>query len=989
MRIGHLLGIGALCAALCGTGQAAIITSVAGGGWNGQYATRISLQYTKAIAIIGSDHMYVADLVHVYRIDPDGLTRVIAGTDTPGYSGDGGPATAAQINDPTALAVDAAGNVYFADTGNNRVRRIGTDGIITTVAGTGVIGAAVDGPATASPVSYPSGLAIGPDGLLYIADSGNERVRRLNADGTLQTVAGGGSNGFGDGGPATGAYISTVRGLAFDRAGALYLVGSERIRRIGTDGIITTVAGGGFSTDDGPVLNARLSSPWGLTVDAFGNLYVTETGTSRVRKIANGSIVTVAGRMNGGYLDGDGGEATLASLNRPHAVATDSEGNVYIADSLNARVRKLALAGTGLPRTGEFPFQAAQGMNVAITPMRVKVGDVTGDGRDDIVLVQGSASSINPAIDNRVAVYPRKPGGGFADPIIVKFFPDQRLITPDLHLADMNRDGIDDIVIGHRLGVSILLGNRNGTLTSRNSYLSTPSSLDGSVAVLDVNRDGYLDVAHQRSDVGNPGARDFNVFFGSPGGAIMSLAPINTSLRGGYPLHAIDVNDDGIKDLVAMVGGRLYLFLHDGISGFKSEVYFGEGVAYIGSGDFDDDGRINIVDSAGNEPSYAVWVLGQRMVTNYLLSELTGADMDGDGRDDLIAVAKDKLFFYRQNDFGLSEASIASASLGRIAVGDLNGDGCKDVVGTTTNASFVQIHYGKNCVNSKPASSDIEGNGRSDLIWRDDARQHVAIWGMSGAERLYGVGHNVPPEWRVIATGDFNGDRKLDLIWTDGVSMQLWQGRGDGYFDGVMMRGYPSGYRVVATGDITGDGNADLLWRNDANTAMGLWAMNGAQVIDSQSYSTSPDWWVAGSGDLSGDGRLDLIWTNGASMQLWRAVGDKIFAGDTMPDFPQGWELGAVGDVTGDGKADLLWRLPGQPHVAAWAMDGAARLSGAPYLIDANWRIAQSGDYNGDGVTDLIWTDGSRMRLWQAVPGGGFGELEMPAYPLGWSTIRR
>ncbi|WP_408951921.1 FG-GAP-like repeat-containing protein [Lysobacter sp. Hz 25] len=1000
MRTITALTVGAFCAAFSSASPGADITTVAGGGRGGSYATRVELTYPQNIAITPAGEIYLAEAAIIRHIAPDGRTRVIAGTGTMGYAGDGMAAIDAQLNVPGAIAIDAAGNVYIADTYNQRIRKIDTGGIIHTVAGTGVAGAASDGIATQSPLNYPTGLAIGPDGLLYIADTRNHVIRRLDADGRLTTVAGSGAGGSsGEGVPALQAALSSPHGLAFDAAGALYIAdtGSARVRKLGTDGLIVTVAGGGAVQNGSVALEAKLDVPRSVAVDANGQLFVLESEGSRLRRVKDGAIATVAGRANIPGFGGDGGDATEALVKRPYGVATDSDGNAYIADTENNRVRKVALASRGLPRHNGSTLLPQAALPVPGTATLVEVGDVTGDGRDDIVVATGYGDLPNAPLVHKVVVYARQAGGGLAAPVSASYENEFPYGKSDMALADLNGDGIQDILIGMRSGVSVFLGSRDGTLAGRHFPLPSLRGLGGSLAVMDVNRDGKPDVVHQVDDLGDSNGSDYNVLLGSGDGRLGAATPIATTVRGGAKILAADLTDDGIEDIVAVSSSsnRVFMFEHDGGSGFKpAQEMLWSNIMEINVGDFDDDQYLDLVSAYYNSPYDTIVVeRSQAGALEYIpaphaFADSQVADLDGDRRDDLVTLASNRIAVYQQTDFGLSEETAYPAPGARdLATGDVNGDGCRDVV-AASNTEGLLIYYGQQCKPSALALGDIDGDNRSDLLWRDDARQHVAIWKMDGAARVEGIGHAVPPDWRVLATGDFQGDRQLDLVWTNGTQMQLWEGLGNGHFRGEAMADYPAGWRVVAVGDINGDGNADLLWRNESNTAAALWAMKGPQVIASASYVTSPDWWVAGSGDLSGDGRLDVIWTNGQQMQLWRAGAGLGFVGDAMPDYPQGWELTAAGDVSGDGRADLMWRHPELGHFAVWAMDGGTRVYGRGYQPGPTWRVAQTGDFSGDGRTDIVWSNGSVMQLWQS-QGDGFIGVEMPAYPTGWSVIRR
>lgn len=318
-------------------------------------------QYFEGLAIDAQDNLYATEFrgSMVLKIAPDGTAVTLAGTDDPGYSGDGGPASAAQLNGPSGVALDKAGNIFIADTGNHRIRKITADGKIQTIAGTGVCSASGDGgPALAATICAPAQIVFDAAGNLYFSDYINAKVRKITPDGIMQTIAGSGRrdllpSNVGDGGPAIRASFGSVSGLAFDSSGATYVsdAGNFRIRRITADGIIQTIAGNGQfgdTGDGGPALDARLI-PGPLAFDPAGSLYVIAS-TNKIRKITpDGRILPFAGKGFGtGPIrsQGDGGPATEATLNEPGAVAFDAKGNTYIADSSSARIRKVDTSGT-------------------------------------------------------------------------------------------------------------------------------------------------------------------------------------------------------------------------------------------------------------------------------------------------------------------------------------------------------------------------------------------------------------------------------------------------------------------------------------------------------------------------------------------------------------------------------------------------------------------------------------------------------------------
>jgi uncharacterized protein (TIGR03437 family) len=290
----------------------------------------------------------------------------IAGTPgTGGYSGDGGPANTAQLNGPCALAVDNAGNLYIADSLNFRVREMAIGGNINTVVGTGTAGDTT-GTATSSQIRNPCGLLLDRSGNLYVADTTNHEVKKVSG-GALSKIAGTGTAGFSlDGNPAVNAQLNNPTGLALNAAGVLFIADTynQRVRHIDTSGIIQTVVNftgtQGYLGDGGAAIAAELNNPQGLAMDAAGNLYIADTDNGVIRKVPPdfSTISTVAGNGTNGY-SGDGGPATQAQLSNPKDVAVDAAGNLYIADTTNCRIRVVTpdgiihtVAGNGTPGYG-------------------------------------------------------------------------------------------------------------------------------------------------------------------------------------------------------------------------------------------------------------------------------------------------------------------------------------------------------------------------------------------------------------------------------------------------------------------------------------------------------------------------------------------------------------------------------------------------------------------------------------------------------------
>jgi len=342
------------------TGQETVVAGSGGLGFAGDGQTGDLAQFhtPRDVAVDAAGNVYVADVFNhrIRRIDAlTGVVTTVAGTGGFGYNGDGIPATSAPLADPHGIVFDAAGNLFIADRSNNRIRRVdAVTGLITTVAGTGTPGYSGDGgPATAAQLHFPWDIAFDAAGRLYIAEFKNHRVRRVDTNGTIATVAGDGTAGFsGDGGLATAAQLDHPVGVAV-RGSDLYIadVVNERIRHVDlTTGIISTFAGTtfGFSGDGGPATAAKLNSPFSVAVDSSGTVYIADRDNQRVRQVESGIIDTIAGTGQRGF-SGDGGLAVDAQFGAPVGpvgIARDNAGNLYVADADANRIRRIALDGT-------------------------------------------------------------------------------------------------------------------------------------------------------------------------------------------------------------------------------------------------------------------------------------------------------------------------------------------------------------------------------------------------------------------------------------------------------------------------------------------------------------------------------------------------------------------------------------------------------------------------------------------------------------------
>ena len=348
--------------------KAQIISTIAGNGapgykGEGIMATKAEINGQTGAAMDRLGNLFVTDFNNnrIRKISTTGVITTIAGTENSGYTGDGGPATVARLSGPSGIVVDAAGVVYFADRGNNCVRKIGPDGIISTIAGTGEASGGYSGnggPAIHAKLQGPGSLAMDAAGNLYISDCDNNCVRKVNTAGIITLYAGSGFGAgtgtgdySGDGGAATAARLNQPSGIALDQAGNLYIADcfNHCIRKVNTKGIISTIAGNrqpGFTGDAGRARLAEINYPYGVAADAKGNIYISDHGNNRIRMVnKEGIISTIAGNGNADY-SGDGGQAAASAINEPTFVYSDRFNNLFIGDNANNRIRYIELTPT-------------------------------------------------------------------------------------------------------------------------------------------------------------------------------------------------------------------------------------------------------------------------------------------------------------------------------------------------------------------------------------------------------------------------------------------------------------------------------------------------------------------------------------------------------------------------------------------------------------------------------------------------------------------
>lgn len=737
-----------------------IITTIAGGGspvsgnGDGGPATLARLQEPVALAVDPSGNVFVTERYgfKVRRIDANGIITTVAGNGQQMYDGDGKPATSAAI-DVRGIAVDSAGNLYVSDGTNRRIRKVAPSGVISSLVSNGLI--------------FPTHMAVSPTGEVHVLDQ--LKIWKVTSSGALKLVAGTGIYGSaGDGGPATSAQLGNPSALAFDRAGRLHIVdNNDRVRRIALDGMISTIAGTGPFRLDPVALNSRIHSPTGLAVDSQGNTYVALRnnlvrtvspagiiGDAVVRVIDSGGMVI--GAPSG--FSGDGGPALDALLYEPEALAVDTHDNLYIADTRNHRVRKVTRTPTTRTPSGLNAFAPQKIYGVGSLVRHVAIGDITGDGRQDALLTTSSWSGpyVEPDKDLRVWLFVQKADGTLAPPKGYAFEGDANggRTGSGLDTGDFNGDGFEDVVVGTLTGITAFLGSSSG-LQPGLAYHSQTAGAQAvhSLTVIDVDRDGRLDVvtlSGGRSEGGSSPSDRIGLltYYGNGTGGFtrQSFRPRPANVNWGS-LRATDVNHDGFLDLTSSwrdiidgyYRGGFEVTLHDGVSSLggvqrwqpAEPLSWGPGYAL---GDFDGDGRKDaIVSYSQNTPSAKYAQFKQQRDGSFsevdswpafdVPDELISADMNNDGRDDLLVIhgGWSSIGYMQQLPHGGLDVEIkyeveqsGNPDMPALAVGDLTGDGCLDVAMADRNYGLVVLE-GRNCMIRANGSQPLTPGGWGSL----------------------------------------------------------------------------------------------------------------------------------------------------------------------------------------------------------------------------------------------------------------------------------
>lgn len=901
------------------------------GGWvgDGLPATSAAITTPTGIAFDSHGNGYVAQFgeSRIRKISADGtMVTTLVGDGIPGFSGDGGPAVNARISKPFGLVIDANDNLYFADAGNGRVRKVSPNGIITTIAGNGSNQHSGDGgPATSAGMKQPYGLAFDAAGNLFVSDWQDNRIRKVTPGGTISTVAGNGTAGFsGDGGSALQASLNLPEGMSVDQAGNLYVADAlnNRIRMITPAGIISTVAGNGStasSGDGGPATQAGIYYPFNVIVDPEGGLVIGDTNCY-LRRVVAGTISTVAGN---GSCDGQGatGPALGAGIGAPEGMAFDAEGDFFFADPDHGVIRRIY--------TDTFAIETVAG-----------IGNYRGDGTPALDAVIGGMSSV--MVD------------GSGNTLFAEGFPNRRvrMVTPagiihtlagngDWYTGDSNvpalstgmdnpmgvvKDASGNIYFADRSANVVRKVASGGTVTTIAGSGAEGFSGDGGdplIAGMDP-WDLALDAAGNLyiADRANHRIRKL-----TPAGVLSTVAGTGTAGFGGDGGAATAAALDRPTALAIDALGSLYVY--DQRNNRIRRIAGGKIATVAGNGSFD-------LAGAGNG--------GPALQAS--LGNVKGLALDRNG---ILYLAQGD-HFRRVTPDGRINALPWSGYMNDVAA-DAHGS----VHVATAGGHLVRVDV------LAPVPSDFaedDAEGRSDLFWHNVSTGANSIWYDANSRTNQAVTRITDVAWQVDAIGDFDRDGRSDLfwrhhgtgagaIWSGGNSLERWN-----------VPRMPVAWQVVAADDFDGDDVDDLLWRNSSTGANELWRSGDAATKMPMIGVTNLAWKIVGSGDFDGDGRADILWRNdqtGANT-VWKG-GNGLTAQSLTGVTNTAWIVAGVGDFTGDGRADILWRQSQTGSNVIWKSGNSATPQTVTGVTNTAWEVVAVGDYDGDNRADIFWRE--------------------------------
>lgn len=648
-----------------------------------------------------------------------------------------------------------------------------------------------------------------------------------------------------------------------------------------------------------------------------------------------------------------------------------------------------ALAGTGMAAAATYELaEVAPRRSLGSWVSAVAIGDVSGDGLDDVVV--GTTFYFDEENDYQLFVFFQNPDGGLDDPLKFKYAESSNSV--DVKIGDLDNDGIMDVVAGHSGALTVLLADGVGGF--RQASIVTPvTSTATNIKLLDVNADGNLDVIAQYWDEGA------SLLLGDGMGGVASARPLATGGRGYNDMATGDLTGDGRPDLVVVSqqSNQFHVYPHDGTDGFRAGIAYPVpssvwGLSAVAVGDFNSDGWNDIaVTGGGNNPGPGVWLYAgsstgvpdapRKLLTHDIPNALISADLDHDGRSDLLVGHRGwaTVGRYMQGEEGLGAELLTNTVFDgdppALAVGDVNDDGCTDAAIADHNYGLIMLH-GRSCAPTK-AVSDFDGDGRSDLFWRQGASGANVIWKGADNRNPQQVVQVTNPAWQVKGHGDFDGDGRSDVLWRHAATgaAAIWRSA-DYRTQLPITRVTNLDWSIVGIGDFNGDGKDDVLWRDMRTGRNALWKSGDYRDQQTTVGVSDQRWTVVAVDDFNGDRRDDIMWRHQGSGRnaIWHS-GDYRAQQPVAGVSDDDWQVAGTGDFNGDGVADVLWRHAGLGANALWY---SADIADQPLVDDMGsvWRVAAVGDHDGNRSAEIVWRNRAtgENRIWRSLNGA----LELP-----------
>ena len=868
-----------------------------------------------------------------------------AGCATGGIGSTDGTGAAARFDSPLGVAADLAGNVYVADSENHTVRKITTAGVVTTLAGLAGNPGAADGTGTAARFNTPRGVAVDSLGNVYVADSGNQTIRKISAAGVVTTFAG--SAGISGSTDALGsaARFKSPFGLAVDAAGNVYVADelNHTIRKVTPVGLVTTLAGsaGNTGSADGLGGAARFFTPAAVAVDSAGNVFVADTINCTIRKItASGFVTTFAGlAMYGGAADGTG---SAARFSYPAGVAVDGLGNVYVGDTRNQTIRKVTASGVVTTQAGAAGLIGGADGNAAAARFNTPSG-LALDATGHIFIADNQNHTIRAlttATGNVTTFAGSATSSGDSDgPGSSARFKSPQSVAVDgsgnVYVADSDNYTIRKItpagVVTTFAGLSGNPGFTDGTGSSARLLWPHGVAVDGSgnVYVADM---GYqiirkitpaAVVTTFAGTPGIPGSTDGTgsaARFTNPRGVAADVAG-NVYVADTQNLTIRKITPSGVVTTLAGLAGSFGAA--DG-TGSAARFAFPLGVATdaVGNVYVADTGNHTIrkISSGGVVTTLA----GVAGVSGF--ADGTGGAARFDQPSGLAADAAGNLYVTDSGNATIRK--VTPAGVVTTLAGEAGIEGSSDGAGST--AHFAYFFNGI-------------AVGASGTLYVADSVNQTIRKGLA------------------LVPVDFNSDQHPDILWQNLLNgtRGFWRMDGTGALGWVDIGTVATAWRIAATADFNGDGKPDILWENTVNGDRGVWLMNGATVsswVDLGILST--DWHIAAAADFNGDGKPDILWENSVTGDrgIWLLDGTTFISWVEIGVLPTALKIVGAADFNGDGKNDIVWENTITGKRVIWFMNGTTFSSSFSLgVVSTDWHIAALANYDLDGKIDILW----------------------------------